>query len=465
MSLAGAAAGLMTGTWTIRAIGYVAPAAAGAAANARPDATVALLALALAFACAFVSGVTPAWRAAAGATRVLWLRGDTGDRGASAIRLALVACQISLAIVLMIGATILIASLARVLRVDPGFDPSGVVAFDMSMPPARYDTHEERAALFDRVAGELRALPGVTSVCATNEVPFDAEGRMTYVPEGQSRPIGAQPRTISSGCFDVLRLRLVGGRRFEAREARRGAIVSRRFAQAAWPDQDPIGRRIHLGTTQGPLMEVVGIVDDLLQGGLDGPRASQVYEAAGETAAFPPSRMLFRASGPVDALLPSVRAAVRRADPLQPVARLRTLDDLMGASVSGRRFQLVLLTAFAVAALVLAAVGIYGLLSQVVAQRVPEIGVRLALGASPGSVVRLVMRSAWIAVGAGTAAGLAGAFVASILLRRFVFGVSPTDPALYLGATACLVAVALAAAWLPARRAARIEAIEALRGH
>jgi putative ABC transport system permease protein len=305
----------------------------------------------------------------------------------------------------------------------------------------------------------------VTAVCAINEVPFDAEGRMTYVPEGQARIIGAQPRTISPGCFDVLRLRLLDGRRFEANEPTRVAIVSRRFAQAAWPGQNPIGRRIHLGTVKGPVMEVVGVVDDLLQSALDGPRAAQVYEPAGAGAAFPASRVLFRTSGPAGALLPSVPAAVRRADAMQPVARLRTLDDLMGASVSGRRFQLALLTTFALAALVLAAVGIYGLLSQVVAQRRPEIGIRLALGAAPSSVVRLVMRSAWIAVAAGTTAGLTGALAASALLRRFVFGVSPTDPALYLGATACLVTVALIAAWLPARRAARVEASEALRGN
>jgi putative ABC transport system permease protein len=462
VSLAGAAAGLVTGTWSLRVIGFIAPSAVGPAADARPDTAVVAVALALAFIGAVLSGLAPAWRATAGATRALWLRGDGSDAGTSRIRLTLVAVQISLAIVLMIAATVLISSLARVLRVDPGFDPSGVIAFDLSM--TRYDSHQQRAALFDRVSGELRALPGVTAVCSINEVPFDAEGRMTYVPEGQVRPVGAQPRTISPECFDVLRLRLLSGRRFDAHEPNRVAIVSRRFAQAAWPGQDPLGRRAHLGTVKGVLLEVVGVVDDLLQDALDGPRAAQVYEPAGAEAAFPTRRVMFRTSGPADALLPSVPAAVRRADPLQPVARLRTLDNLMGASVSGRRFQLVLLTAFAIVALVLAAVGIYGLLSQVVAQRRSEIGIRLALGAAPSSVVRLVMRSAWIAVGIGTAAGLAAALAASVLLRRFVFGVSPTDPALYLGTTVFLLAVALAAAWLPARRAARIEAIDALRG-
>jgi putative ABC transport system permease protein len=463
LSVMGALIGLLTAAWLLAAIARVAPPSVGAALPTSLEVPVVLAALAAAVASAVVFGIAPAWRATSGAGGSLSLRGATSDRSTSRVRLLLVTAQMGVAVVLVIGAALLVTSLAHVLRVDPGFDPGHVTAFDVTLTEARYPTYERRAAFFEEVFARVGAIPGVTAVCAINEVPFESQGRMTYVADGQKRAIGAQPRTITPGCLDTLRLRLVAGRPFTDRESSRVAIVSRRFAQAAWPDQDSVGRRLHVGTPEGPIVEVVGVVDDALQSSLDGPRTAQVYEVMRPDAPFEPARVLLRSDVPLGAIAETLRAAVRAVDPRQPVARLRSLEDLQSASIAGRRFQLMLVSLFAAAALALASTGIYGLLNQLVVERGRELAVRVALGATPASVVRLVMRSAWIAVLAGAATGVAGALAVSTVLRGAVFGVSATEPSLYASATLALALVALSAAWLPARRAAAVDAVAALK--
>ena len=465
LSLLGTGLGVIFGSWLLRAVGRVAPDAIRRAIEAGPDAAVAGVGVALAIVCTLLSATAPAWRATGGASTHLRQRSVSSDRATSRIRTMLVTAEIGLAIVLVIAASLLVLSLVKVLRVDPGFDPRGVLAFDVSLPSERYPGFSDRDRFFKAVFQELSAIPGVTAVCAINEIPFDAEGTMTYVPEGQTQTqaVGALPRNVTPDCFDVLKLRVIRGRSFRAHEAARVGIVTDNFARSAWPGENPIGLRVHLGTETGDLIEIVGVVEDSLQRSLDGRPAPQFYEVMSAVSAFPPSRVLLRTGIAPDSLAPAVRAAVRRVDPLQPVARLRTLDTVVGASVLGRRFDLLVLSSFAITALVLAAVGIYGLLGQVVAQRAGEIGIRLALGATGGSVVRLVMRSAWLSVACGAALGSAGAALASQVLRRFMFGVSPTEPRLYVAAVSVLAAVALVAAWLPARRAARVNPANALK--
>jgi putative ABC transport system permease protein len=464
LALVGATIGTLSAAWLLAALGRLAPRGTGAGLPATLDLPVILCAVGLAAISALAFGIAPAWRATAGARGSLSPRGATPDRSASRIRHALVAAQVAVTLVLVVGATLLVTSLVKVLRVDPGFDPANVIAFDVSLPAQRYASYEQRAGFFAQVFERVRALPGVTAVCAINEVPFDSQGRMTYVPDGTSRAVSAQPRTVTPACFDVLRLRLLAGRTFDARETARVAVVSRQFAERAWSALDPVGRRVRVGTREGAVVEVVGVVEDARQGSLDGPRTAQVYEIMRDRTPFEPSRILVKSAVPREAIADALRGAVRAVDPQQPVARMRTLDELRSASLAGRRFQLTLVSLFALAALVLASTGIYGLLNQIVAQRRREIAVRLALGAPPASVVALVMRSAWITVVAGAALGVGGAIAASAVLRRIVFGVSATDPALYLGATLALMAIALGAAWLPARRAAGVDAITVLKG-
>jgi putative ABC transport system permease protein len=464
MSAMGAAVGLWLSTWVLRALATVAPEAMRQAAASGLDAAIVGYALALAVASAITFATAPAWHAATRATAWLGQRGGTGDRSTAVVRTMLVTGQIAMAVILLVGASELVVSLVRVLQVDLGFDPAGVLAFDVNLPQVKYDTYAKRAQLLTNISEAVRTLPGVTATCVINEVPFNTEGvNMTYVPEGQDRPIGALPRTVTPGCFDVLRVRLERGRLFEGHEATRVGLVTESFARAAWPGQDPIGRRVHLGVKDGDLIAIVGVVADSLQRSLEGKPYPQFYESASETAAFWPDRMMARADVPPASLFTALRAAVRRVDPDQPIAHLVTLEDAVGTSVSSRRFDLALTLSFAAIALLLAAVGLYGLLAQIVAQRTGEIGIRLALGATASSVVRLVMLNAWVAVSIGLAIGLAGAFATSRVLSQLLFGVSATDARLYAGVAATLAAVALLAAWWPARRAARIDPMAALR--
>jgi predicted permease len=346
-----------------------------------------------------------------------------------------------------------------VLRVDPGFDPSGVLTFDITSP----FKYEERQRLLTDVFRETTALPGVTAACAISGVPFDETFNMTYVPDGETKPVGAFPRTMSPGCFDVLRLRLVAGRRFDDHETARVGIVTQSFAKSAWPGRNPIGQRVHLGIPTGALIDIVGVVADSLQRSLDARPYPQFYEVASEQAAFPLASVMLRTSVPPASLFNAVRGAVRHVDPAQPVARLRVLEDMVGASTAERRFDLGLFGGFAAVALVLSAIGIYGLFAHLVAQRRSEIGIRMALGAAPGAVVRLMLRRAWLAVAIGLTVGLAGAYATSGLLRSYVFGLSPTNPAIYAGVAVSLGAIGILAAWFPSRRAAAIDPVSSLR--
>jgi putative ABC transport system permease protein len=467
LSVLGAIAGLMLGSWLLQTIGAIGPETVRIAAGDGLDRVIIGYAVALAISAAFVFSAAPAWRASSRATMRLGPGAARGDRRTTTARTLLVGVQIAVAMILLISVALLGSSLLRVLRVDPGFDPSVVLAFDVSTPASRYNTLESRNQLFARIAEEVKALPGVTAACATNRVPFDdvPDATMTYVPDGQTyaERIVSSPRTVTPECFDVLRLRVVRGRRFTANETARLGIVTEGFAASAWPGQDPIGKRVHQGVPTGPLIEVIGVVNDSLQSTLEGQPTPQLYEMVSAPTGFLPSRMLVRTAAQPASLFGALRAAVRRVDPTQPVARLRSLEEVIAASMSSRRFELSLISSFSTIALVLVAVGIYGLLAQIVDQRATEIGIRLALGATRASTVRMVMKATILPIAVGIPTGLVGALVASRLLRRFVFGVSATEPQVYALVAAALAVFAICAGWLAAGRAGRIAPMTVLR--
>jgi putative ABC transport system permease protein len=459
----GAFVGLLMSSLLLRVLSGVAPATIRLAAESGVDTAVVLYALGLAMVAALFFAFAPAWRASTRAIDWLRQRMDSGDKRATFARSLLVGGQVALAVVLLVGASLLITSLGRVLNVSPGFDPSGTLAFDLSLFSSRFDSEPKRIAFMDQVAETVRALPGVTGACAMNGIPFDTDAAtMTYVPDGETRLLPAFPRTIEGDCFSVLKLQLLRGRLLAAREPTRVAVVSESLAGSAWPGQDPLGRKLRFGVPEGAVIEVVGVVNDSLQRSLDRRSLPQVYEVAREDG-FRPTSMLVRSNVLPESLFAAVRQAVRRVDPDQPVARLRTLSAIVDQTTSPRRFNLMLLGGFAMVAFVLAVVGIVGLEQETVAERRTEIGIRLALGATAGSVVRLVLTRAVVSVGAGLAIGVCGAWLASRLLQQQLFGVSATDPGTYTVVAAGLAAAALVAAWLPARRAARIDPTTTLR--
>ena len=459
----GTGVGLLVSSLLLRVLSSVAPISIRIAADSGVDAVVVLYALGLALVAALLFALAPAWRASTRAIAWLRQRMSSIDKRATLARSILVGGQIALAVVLLVGASLLITSLGRVLTVSPGFDPSGTLTFDLSLNSSRFDTEPQRFAFMDRIGETVRALPGVTGACAMYGVPFDADApTMTFVPDGETRSLPAYPRTIEGDCFSVLKLQLLRGRLLTAHEPTRVAVVSETLAASAWPGQDPIGHKLRFGVPTGDVIEVVGVVNDSLQRTLDRRSLPQVYESARE-GGFRPNSMLVRSSVPPESLFGAVRAAVRRVDPDQPVARLRTLSAIIDQTTSPRRFNLLLLGGFASVAFILAVVGIVGLEHETVAERRNEIGIRLALGATAASVVRLVLVRAMISVAAGLAIGLGGAWLASRLLQQQLFEVSATDPRIYAAVAAGLAGAAIIAAWLPARRAARVDPTSVLR--
>ena len=332
------------------------------------------------------------------------------------------------------------------------------------LPDHDYPTVASKAAFFDGVIDAVDGIPGVEAACVVNRAPLDGRfGGMTFVPDGESRLVGATPLTVSPQCFGVLRIPLKRGRVFTKNDpAGAAALVSESIARELFKGADPIGRRIHVGLPDGPVLTVVGVVGDIRPLSLESSFANQVWMTY-QQGTFEPRQLLVRGSAPPSALLPAIRGRIRALDPRLPVATVRTMDDLREALTSARRFDVQLLVEFGAVSVLLCALGVYGLLAQVVGYRTPEIGVRLALGARPAHVVRDVVGGTAASILAGAAGGAVAAWALSRFIRGFLFGVSPTSPLVYGATIVFILGTAMCAAWIPARRAARLDPLIALR--
>lgn len=416
--------------------------------------TVALTALA-----GLAIGVLPAWRSARqGTTGALQVRSMTPTRVQTRTRAALVATQVAITAVLMVVAALVLLSQRNVLALDPGFDPGETLAADLSPPAGRFETTTESTAFFDGLLSRIRALPAVESACVANEVPLDREPNgMTYVPEGAVRPISAWPNTITPDCVDVLGLRLIAGRRLTNNEPTPSIMVSASMARALFPDgRNPVGQRAHFGVATSFLLTIVGVVGDLRDGTLERSHGRQVWMPQ-SLGYYPPRRLLVRysSSGAMDRH--ALRAVVRELAPDLALARVRPLGDVISKATASRRFAMFLLSGFALVAVLLCAVGLYGVLAHSVGQRTQEIGIRMALGARPGQVLPLVATQVSLAVGVGLVAGLWGARALSETVRALLFGITATDTNVYVGVAAGLIAIMALSIWSPARRAMRID--------
>ena len=456
-------AGLMAALWTLRGLTASAPPSLSSSLHLSLEPQVLAFTLLLAIGAGLVFALVPAWQATAPAPAEA-LRGRTSAfRSSARIRSTLVAAEVALATVLLVGACVLVGSMMNLLRVDTGFDSSGVIAANLRLPPTRYQDVAARSLFFDRVFERLDGVRGVDASCATNSIPFETEGTMTYVPEDTERLVGALPVTVTPGCFGALRVRLITGRLFEAREPEPVAVVSEGFARRAFADRDPLGRTIRIGIPTGDPLTIIGVVEDTRRISIEAAPFAQVYQLAAQAQNFWPDRLVIRASGPLDDAVTAMQQAVRETDPALPLSNIRTLDEVAARSLAPRRFNLELLGAFAAIALVLAGIGIHGLLAELVAQRRMEIGVRMALGAAPAAIVRLVTGGAMRAVAIGILLGGGGALALGRVLEQFAFGVSPSSPALIAATAVAVALIACIAAYAPARRAARIDPIVALR--
>ena len=388
-------------------------------------------------------------------------RGSTvGPRHARAQGI-FVAAEVAVALVLLIAATLLIQSFRQLSRVDLGFDPAGLLAMQIALPEAKYPDRPHQRVFFEQMLERVRALPGVESAAMSDFLPVQGTAKAPFSVEGKppaslrDQPL-AWMMTVSPGYFRTLGTPLVKGHEFDpaaSLDAPPATVINESMARQYFPGQDPLGKRLIVGRRQ---LEIVGVVRDLQQLGPDVEKAPAFFfstrQGRGQT---PFMNLLVRTSLPPAQVADSVRKEVRALDPEQPVANLQTMEGIVADAVAGRRMTMGLLSGFSAVALLLCALGIYGLVAHSVSARRQEIGVRMALGAQRGQVLAVVVRQGfrWVLVGLGI--GLAGALAAAFLLSRTLTGllyeVSARDPLYYLGAPILLGAVALLACYLPAR--------------
>jgi predicted permease len=474
--LAGGALGLVVALWGVGALGSVGLSTLPRAFAVTLDPTVFAFTLACALVTGLLFGALPAWSAsrsdAAAALKEAGARGTAGRRTAG-LRAALVVIEIALAVMLLSTAGLLVKSFARMQQESPGFRPGGVITAMLQLPRAKYDAPEKIVAFHDAAVSALRALPGVTEVGMTNLLPFTGNNSQSsytspdiVLPPGAPGP-HAQVRTVDTGYLRALGLTLQRGRWFtdsDTAKTQRVVVIDRILADRYWPGQDAIGKRIEAGDhTEQNTWVVVGVVAPVKVRNLE-------ESTTKETIYFPLAQspdaslvVVIKTAGDPAALGASVRAAVRSADPEQPVYDLKTMSQRMEDAAQPRRAPMILLSLFSGVALLLAALGVYGVLAFSVAQRTSEFGIRLALGATARDIASLVLRQGSILVVIGVAAGLAGYLALSQIVAQLLYGVAATDPLTLAIAPLILALVALAACLLPARRATKVDPIVALR--
>jgi putative ABC transport system permease protein len=392
------------------------------------------------------------------------------------LRSALVVAEIALAVMLLAGAGLLIRSFARMRAVDLGFHPANLVAMTVDLPASTYRNAEAMQRFHRGVLAGLATLPGADAVGAVNWRPLRENliAGTFQLDDGRRLPEGslfADKLVVSPGYFRTWGIRVQRGREFTDKDdvsAPKVVIVSASVAQRLWPNGDALGKRISMEDKPTPdsWLTIVGVVDDVIQQGVTTHPDAALYQPYSQvTSTFFLDHMSFgvRSPNPFSSVAPAMRRVLRIVDKDQPVQRLATMEDLVASTTAEPLFQARLLTLFSLLALVLAAIGVYGVLAYSVAERAHEIGIRVALGAEAGDVAGLVLRRTLALSVPGVVLGVAGALLVTRVLDRLLFGVKPNDPGTLTAVASLLAAVALAAALIPARRAARVDPMVALR--
>jgi putative ABC transport system permease protein len=466
----GGALGVLVAKWGLDALLALAPANLPRTAAIHLDAPVLLASLGLTLVTGIVFGLAPAWLAARVNVNDALKQGTRGSTEGGArgrLRGLLVVVEVAGSLMLLAGAGLLVRSFIQLMQVDPGFTPERATLLRVSLPAKKYAGPEQQLAFTDALLARLRALPGVEAVGVTHSMPLVGDYVLSFRIEG--RPVAASDEpsanfyAVTPDYFRAMGIRLVRGRLFEEQDrTRRVALINETFARQHFPHEDPIGRRINVSDTPDAWREIVGIVADIKQYGVDQPTASQTYEPFGQRS-YTGVNCVIRTQGSPATIVGSLRAQVFAVDKDQPVGSIQPLEEIFAASLSRQRFAMLLLTIFSLVALVIAAVGIYGVMAYDVTQRTNEIGIRMALGAQPRDVLWLVLRHGGRLIGGGLLLGLAATLAGGRAMQAMLFQTRAYDP-LTLGAiTLLLVAVAIVASLLPARRATKVDPMEALR--
>jgi len=473
LALGGGAFGVLLAVAGVGLLARLGQASIPRLAEARVDASVFLFALCVSVATGLLFGVAPAWQiSSARLHEALKEGGRGGTTGLSGriLRRLLVVVEVELAVVLLIGAGLLLRSFVRLRSVDPGFRPAGLLTMRLPMAGGRNSAPARRVAFLQEVLDRVATLPGVESVGGVNGLPltglgggtnFAVEGRPAPPPE--QRPIGLL-RSVTPGYFRTLGIPLVAGRQFDDSDVRTSApaiVINQTMARRFWPQSNPLGGRLVVDA-DARIAEVVGVVADVKPDRIENVDWPTIYCVYAQAPAATMS-LAVRASGPPLSLASAVEREIHYLDPDQALASVRTMDAVVDDALTGARFNTVLLGIFAAIAFGLAAVGIYGVISYDVIQRTHEMGIRLALGAQPGNVVKLVVGQTALLAAIGIGMGLISAYGLTRLMSSMLFGVKPTDVYTFAGISLLLGGVALAAGYLPSRRAMALDPVTALR--
>jgi putative ABC transport system permease protein len=463
LAVAGAALGLVLSLWAAPPLAALSPAYVRPE-SLRLDGRILVFTAGLALATAFAFGMIPALQGAAPAEAMREAgRAGTSGRRRSRLRSGLIVAEVALALVLLIGAGLMLRSFERLSSVNPGFDPASTTAADVWLPQSKYPDSPRQVGFYLNAVRALSHAPGVTAAAAVSRLPLSGgnSSRDVGFPDAPDKMVLADYRIATAGYFETMRIPLRAGRVFTAGEVESGArlaVVNETFARAAWEGQSPLGRAVVV-TTDGKPVEIVGVVGDVKHISLAVPARAEIYLPV-SLETWPFMTLVVRGHGDLSALL---RTETMALDPDQPLYRVGTVESRLASSLAPRRFGAYLLALLAAVALVLAITGIYGVLSYSVAQRTREMGIRLALGATPRAVLGLVVGDAFRLVGAGVAIGIGAALGLTQLLRSLLFGVSATDPATYAALALLLCGVALVASLVAGRRATSVDPALALR--
>jgi len=483
LTTAGGALGLLFGQAGLRALGGMGIDQLPRAGEIRLDATAIIFTLGLALAVGLVVALIPlasVWRV--DLSSVFREEGRTGSagRGVRLMRKGLVVAQVAFALILLAGAGLLLASFQQMLAVDPGFEPEGVLTGTVVLPGSRYPDGAAIRAFTDEALGEIRALPGVSWAGITSQIPFGdgfsdsvilAEG---YVPQPGESVISPGQSYITPGYFEAMGMTLADGRAFDGRDTRDGQdviIIDQQLADRFFTPGEVLGKRMRglnspedlLDPEGGRFFTIVGVVEKIRMRGLTGNDMPGAYYFPMAQQARRGLDFAVKTAGDPSALIGVVRGVVSGIDTELPLFDIRTMQERVDDSLTNRRTPMLLTAMFSAVALLLAAVGIYGVLAYLVQLRAKEIGIRVALGSGTGDVFRLILLEGVLIIGIGLAAGLAGAFALRSFIESQLYGVSSADPVVLLLVAVVLSAVALVACVIPARRATRIDPVEALR--
>jgi putative ABC transport system permease protein len=493
LALIGGSLGILFARWGIALILYISPNAIPRAKEISLDWRVLAFTIGLSFLTGVLFGLVPALQAGVVDVHETLKETGRGTSGKHWLRSSLVIAEVATTLVLLVGAGLMIRSFYRLQKVNPGFSYDHLTSFSVSLPQKKYSNDDQRDQFYTRLLENLRGLPGVEATAAATGLPLGNNGWQTsFTIDGQPAPPPGQTPLmeaclVTPDYFRAMNIPIKSGRAFNDHDDRsalagkdlsklsepekevaalNSIVIDEEFARRYWPNEDAVGKRIRLGggvDSKAPLLTVLGVVGRVKMEGLgqDSKRVQGYFPFAQNPSSG--MTVILKAAGDPNQLIAAVRQQVKSIDPDQPIYSIRSMDDIRAESVAPERLNLTLLSLFAGIALVLAVVGIYGVMSYSVTQRTHEIGIRMAIGAQPRDVFRMVLRQGMMLALIGVVCGLVGAFLLTRLMASMLFGVEPTDPLTFTAIAILLTGVALIACYLPGRRATKVDPVVSLR--